>query len=163
MSDADKNSAPVYVVRRGDLIISAPIAIVWQHVLDFPTWQKYSIVESVSGEPGKEGEVLHLKKDEGLDMEAYYARTIRLEHESRALWKTFRPGEPYFGVVDFNVERIDDETTRFFYNVFYEFVVEYGDPAELAAFEAHINGNFDVLTQVVLPRLKTVAEASAHG
>jgi hypothetical protein len=151
------HAKPIYVTRTGSLNISAPIAIVWKHVLDYPSWQKYAIVETVAGEHNEEGEVLYLMKDEGLDMEAYHARTIQLIPERRALWKTFREGQDYFGIVDFNVEKISETETRFFYIVVYEFAFGL-EGEQAAAFEAQMNSNFDKLTSNVIPRLKMVAE-----
>lgn len=95
----------IYIVRRGDIEIDASPESVWPWLLDYGAWQNYSIIEHVSGPVGGEGEVVLLKKDETgyAAVPAYYARTVSIEPGRRVIWKTFREGDDYFGVVEFSL------------------------------------------------------------
>ena len=79
-TDDAPRTAPVYVVREGEMILDASVKDVWPHVINYPSWQNYSIVQRISGAPGQEGEVVLLKKEEGKSASTpYYARTIKVD------------------------------------------------------------------------------------
>jgi len=153
--------APVYLVRSGEMKIEAPIKTTWVHVVNYPSWQNYPIVQHVSGRPGEEGEVGLLKKDEkGFEVPPYFARTVKLEPERRLLWKTFpqhKQAIDLFGFVDFQLQPADGGT-RFLYDVLYEFMVPYQEERELEAFRQAQYDNFEPLFGSVLPKLKKLAE-----
>jgi hypothetical protein len=157
----DRKIGPVYLVRNGEMLIDSPVKATWPHVVNYPSWQNFPIVRHISGEPGQEGEVVLLKKDEeGFEFPPYYARTIKLEPERRIVWKTFpeHVGEvDFFGIVDFSVFDAQGRT-RFCYNTIYEFLVPYQVDSELDAFRKQQNDNFDPLFSTVLPKLKALAE-----
>lgn len=151
----------VYVVIEGEMTLDAPPHEVWPHVLDYKSWQTYSISEHISGVPGAEGEVVRLKKDEpGASATAYYARTVRIEPGRRLIWKTFRDQATYFGIVDFRL-RADGERTRFTWDCIYEYDVPYDDPAELDAFRAQQTAAFELSGSVIYPKLKQLVEGRA--
>lgn len=153
---------PVYVLVNGDLTIDAPASEVWPHVLNYPSWQNYSSVQHVSGEPGAEGEVVLLRKDEkGFAFPPYYARTIRLEVARRAIWKTYpertRPDNDFFGIVEFRLQDRGAQT-RFSYDTLYEFMVAYNHKSELDTFRSQQQRNFEILVAAIFPKLKDLAE-----
>jgi hypothetical protein len=160
--------APVYVVLEGELLIDAPLGVTWRYVVDYPSWQDYSRVETVSGERGQEGEVvLLIKEEEGFEFPPYYARIIKLDPQLRFLSKTW-PVETsdendFFGIVDFRVEDAGDGRTRFTYNTLYEFNVRYEHEDELDAVRKSQEQNFANLTSAVMPKLKKIAEANASA
>lgn len=154
----ERKTAPVYIVREGEILIDAPIRDVWPHVVNYPSWQNYSIVQHVSGPPGQEGEVILLKKEEGkTPTTPYYARTIKLDPERRVIWKTYRENVNSFGIVEFKVDPVEGKT-RFSHSILYEHLVAYEDESELDAFRNQQYEYFELLTATVFPRLKVLAE-----
>lgn len=156
------NVEPVYLVLGGELMIDAPVEQVWHHVLNYPSWQNYSSVEHISGEPGGEGEVVLLRKEEeGFTFPPYYARTIKLEPRRRSMWKTYpetrTQGNDFFGIVEFRLEE-SQGTTRFSYNTLYEFLVPHVEKSELDAFRERQRENFETLLAAIFPKLKALAE-----
>jgi hypothetical protein len=157
--------APVYLVWTGDMMIDARAADVWPHVLNYPSWQEYSLVQSVAGTPGQEGELVLLKKEEsGLQFPPYYARTVRLEPGRRVIWKVYLDAGAhhmdFFGIVDF---RLHDAPggARFDYTCLYEFMVPYSQESELEAFRLEQTRSFQAVFDVTFPKLKKVAERRA--
>lgn len=158
-------TAPVYLIRSGELMLDRPLKEAWPLVIDYPSWQNYSKVEHVSGRPGEKGEVVVLhKEEEGFKFPPYCARTIKLEPERRVIWKTWPQGDEqngdFFGIVDFTVQAVNDQT-RFRVDMLYEFRVSYQDESELEEFRKQQDANFDALFSVVLPKLKKLAEKGA--
>jgi hypothetical protein len=157
----DRKIAPVYVIVERETLIDAPVKTVWQHAINYPSWQNYSIVKHISGIRGQEGEVTLLKKDElSSPTTAYYARTIKIEPERRIVWKTFRDNVNYFGIVDFRFYDVDGKT-RFTNNSLYEHNIPYRDEAEIEAFRAQAYANMNELLSSILPKLKKIAESGA--
>lgn len=155
----DQETTHVYTVHRGDMMIDAPVERVWPWVIDYASWQNYSIQENVSGEPGAEGEVVRLKKDEpGSSGTPYLARTILIEPERRIIWKTFMEDAPYFGIVEFEVEDVDGRT-RFSYRTLYENVLPTTDPDEVAEFRRERTVGIEEMVASIFPKLKEYAEA----
>jgi uncharacterized protein YndB with AHSA1/START domain len=161
------NIEPVYVVESGGMTIDAPTAEVWRLVLDYPSWQNFPVVQHVSGDPGGEGEVVLLRKEEkGFVFPSYYARTIKLQPQRRVIWKTYpekqSPESNFFGIVEF---RLDDRQgkTLFSYTLLYEFMVSYTDKSELDAFREKERENFKTLSTVIFPKLKALAEKSGSA
>src|SRR5687768_15761936 len=114
-TDGARKIAPVYLVMEGAFHIDAPLKEVWRHILNYPSWQNYSLVQHIEGEAGGEGEVVMMRKDEeGFTFPAYYGRTIKLDPESRALWKTYPaekgPEGDFFGIVDFRIREVQGGT-----------------------------------------------------
>mgnify|MGYP006198854721 CR=1 FL=1 len=112
--------------------------------------------------PGGEGEVVLLRKEEkGFTFPPYYALTIKLDPESRALWKTYpaeaAPAVQFFGIVDFRIRDAQDGT-RFSYNTVYEFQVPYHQESELEVYRKQQYENFTALISEIFPRLKKLAE-----
>lgn len=131
---------------------------VWPHVLDYPSWQNYAIVQHVSGTPGQEGEVVLLQKDElGIKSTPYLARTIKLDPGRRVIWKTYRENADYFGIVEFRIDEVQGKT-RFCWNLLYEYVIPYEHESELAAFRKQQYEYFETLSSVVFPKLKNRVE-----
>jgi hypothetical protein len=161
MSEAQppgQQSDLVYVVIEGAMFIEATPEKAWPHVLDYKSWQTYSISEHISGEPGREGEVVRLKKDEpGASATAYYARTVRLDPGRRLIWKTFRDHTGYFGIVDFRL-RPEGGGTRFTWDCIYEYAITYDDPAELETFRREQTAAFELGGSVIYPKLKALVE-----
>jgi len=157
--------APVYLVFSGDFLLDGPLKRVYQHVLNYPSWQNYTAVEHVSGERGEEGELVILKKEEeGFSFPPYYARTIKIEPERRLIWKVY-PTEQgiegdFFGIVDFKV-RQEGEQTRFSYNAIYEFQVPFQSESDLDRFRSEQSSNFEALFSSVFPKLKQLVATSA--
>lgn len=161
------SAEPVYLVLSGEFTINAPPAEVWRHVLNYPSWQNFSLAQHVSGEPGEEGEVVLLSKEEkGFTFPPYYARTIKLEPQRRAIWKTYpersSADSDFFGIVEFRLESCQGNT-RFIYNTLYEFMVTYKERAELAIFRAQQQDNFETLLAGIFPKLGELAEKGAAG
>lgn len=155
----NRKIAPVYIVLEKETLIDAPVNVVWRHALNYPSWQNYSIVRHVSGEPGQEGEVVYLKKDElKSPTTAYYARTIRLEPERRVIWKTYRENVNYFGIVDFRFYDVGGKT-RFCNNSLYEHNVPYTDEREIEEFRKQSYVSMEELLASILPKLKALAES----
>lgn len=150
--------APVYLLWEGDLILDSPIKDAWPHVINYPSWQNYSSVEHISGEPGQEGEVVLLKKDEeGFTFPPYCTRTIKLDPACRVIWKTY-PAEPteendFFGIVDFSLHEMNGKT-RFSYKTLYEFLVPYRNENDLHTFREQQYDNFEALFSSILPKLQ---------
>lgn len=161
-TDGAPNVAPVYLVMEGEFRIEAPLKAVWSHVLNYPSWQNFPVHKHVSGPPAGEGEVVMLRKEEkGFTFPAYYALTIKLDPESRVLWKTY-PAEKgseveFFGIVEFRVREAQGGT-RFSYNFLYEFQVPYQQESELEAFRKQQYENFTILLSSIFPKLKRLAE-----
>lgn len=151
----------VYVVRRGDLELEAPVERVWPELLSYTSWQNYSVVQHISGEPGGEGEVVLLQKDEkGSSSLPYYARTVKIDPLERVIWKTFREGHDYSGIVEFEIDDLGGRT-RFSYRTLYEHV--FPSAAEAEAFRSERETGFTTLTSTVFPQLKRLVETGAGG
>lgn len=158
-SPDNRKTAPVYIVVEKDIVIDAPIQKVWPLLLNYPSWQNYSIVKNISGEPGKEGEVVMLKKEElKTPTTAYFARTLKIEPERRVVWKTFREGVNYFGIVDFRLFDLGGGKTRFWNNSLYEHNVPYEHESEIEAFRKQSYANTEELFASIIPKLKKLAE-----
>jgi hypothetical protein len=162
-----KKVAPVYVVLDGELLIDAPVEVAWPHVVDYPSWQDYSRVETISGARGEENElVLLVKEEEGFEFPPYYARIIKLEPNRRFLSKTWpveiNDENDFFGIVDFRLEDAGGQT-RFIYDILYEFNVRYEHEDELATAREAQELNFSALTSAVLPKLKELVERSSSA
>jgi hypothetical protein len=154
---ADLTRVPVYVVKSGELVLDGPLKKAYPHVLNYPSWQNYTSIEHVSGKPGKEGELVILKKEEeGFSFPPYYARTIKIEPESRLIWKTYpveKGLEDFFGIVDFQLFPQGDKT-RFCYNALYEFQVDYQSESEIEKLRTEQYKNFEALFAAVFPKLR---------
>jgi hypothetical protein len=162
---AVESRAPVYLVIDGQILLDAPVKEAWRHIIDYPSWQNYSTVEHISGEVGEAGEVVLLKKEEaGIEFPPYYARTIKIEPESRVICKCYPQDESdaFFGIVEFRAAPVGDRT-RFSWSGIYEFMVAYSDPEQLKAFEAEEYQNFEKLFDSVLPKLQRLVRQSAVG
>jgi hypothetical protein len=158
--------APVYLLLEGEAFFDAPAERAWSSVVNYPTWQEYSVNQHVSGEPGGVGEVVLLKKEEGFAFPAFYARTITLEPPRRLIAKTYPVDArqtgidnvvDFFGIVRFTVDEVD-ERSRFSWSTLYEFVVRYQDEHELDAFRTSQNNNFTRAFASVLPKLQRLVE-----
>jgi hypothetical protein len=150
--------APVYLIWEGETLLDAPVEEAWRHVVNYSSWQNYSIVQHVSGPPGGEGEVMQLKKEEGGDFPPYYARTIKLEPERRIMWKVYpletaAPQSEFFGIVDFRVHEAGAQT-RFCYASVHEFHVAYQHEGELEAHRKRMYEGIEAFFAAVLPKLK---------
>jgi hypothetical protein len=153
---------PVYLFWETETILNAPVEKAWPHIVNYPSWQNFSIVKTISGSHGLEGEVVSLQKDEGgFVFPPYYARTIKVEPERRIVWKTFiEKGSreiDRFGIVDFRVFA-DTGGTRFVSNLVYEFLVPYRHERELEAFRKKQDENFKTLFASTRPKLKQLVE-----
>jgi uncharacterized protein YndB with AHSA1/START domain len=145
------------------MIIHAPIRQVWRHVLDYPAWQNFAVCRNVSGEPGKEGEVVMLRKEEkGFDFPTYYAITIKMDAPHRIMWKTWpekgTQEVDFFGIVEFRLAEAADGT-RFSCSLIYEFLVPHQSASELEEYRKQQDQNFRHLMAVTHPKLKKLAEA----
>jgi uncharacterized protein YndB with AHSA1/START domain len=154
---------PVYMFWDTELLIQAPAKDVWPHLVDYKSWQTYSLLERVSGKPGEVGEVMRMRKDEkGFVFPTYYARTIKIEPGHRIVWKTFMDkgatDVDRFGIVDFRLYEKPDGTTLFRDHLIYEFLVPYRDESELDAFREQQNKNMETLFSVTRPKLKKLVE-----
>lgn len=154
--------APVYLVLTGEMMLDASLEEVWHHLINYPSWQNFPVVQPISGEPAKEGEVVLLRKEEkGFTFPAYYARTIKLDPLRRLIWKTYpektTPEANFFGIVDFTIQPAGGQT-RFGYNTLYEFLVAYRDESELETFRKQQYENFAALFSVIFPKLKKLVE-----
>jgi hypothetical protein len=154
--------APVYVLVNGEIAFDAPIGRVWRHLIDYSSWQNYTTREHVCGEPGREGEVVLLKKEEATySSPPYYARTVKIEPERRIMWKTYR-GEAsgdkgYFGFIDFTLSP-DGERTLFRSNNIYEYLVPYEDEGELDEFRKKRYAISASVSSVTRAKLKKLIE-----
>lgn len=156
--------APVYVLMDGEMLLDAPLNECWRCVLDYPSWQSYSTVRHVSGEPGGEGEVVMLRREEpGVAHSPYYAKTINLDPPCRVVWKTY-PAQPtndeFFGIVDF---RLSEQAARvcFRYSVLFEFTVPYRDECELRARRDERRADLEALFAAILPALRELVARSS--
>lgn len=150
--------APVYIVWNGEILIDAPIGEVWRHALNYPSWQNYSTVRRIAGEPGCEGEVMLLKKEEaGLNLPPYYARTIKLDPPRRVIWKTYRDTTDYFGIVEFRFQDVEGKT-RFCNNLLYEHLIPYENESEVDDFRKRRYEMVELSAASILPKLKKIAE-----
>lgn len=159
--------APVYVVREGEILLDAPIDEVWRHVVDYPSWTKYSVRELVAGKPGEEGEVIRLKKEEkGYSSPPFYARTVMIEPGRRIVWKTYREAadgdEGYFGFVDFRVSP-EEGKTRFRSSGIYEFLVSYEQEIELDSFRERRHQISETVFATTRAKLKQLIEGGERG
>lgn len=157
-------TAPVYIVASSETPIDATIAQTWPFLVDYPSWQNYTTVETIEGTPGEAGEVVRLKKEDGgFVFPTYYARTILVEPERKIIWKTFldedTPEIQRFGIVEFRLFERDGQTI-FWSNLIYEFTVPYETDQDLRDFEAMQNENFRTLQATTRPRLKKLVEES---
>ena len=160
MTSKVNRESPVYLVWEGELILNSDVSQSWRHILNFPSWQNYSSVESVEGPVGKEGEVVILRKDEeGFTFPPYYAKTIYLKEQEKVIWKTYPlDGDDFIGFIDFRVESIGDKT-RFRYHTIYEFIVECDRDSDLLEFKVEQYKNFGNLFDSILPKLVELVEA----
>ena len=163
--DTSLRRAPVYLVFDGEMLLDAGVQDAWPRVIDYPSWQNYSTVQHVCGNPGQEGEVILLKKNEGgVEFPAYCARTVKLEQGRRIIWKTFpaekADGDDSFGIVEFMLEDVQGKT-RFRYHTLYEFQVSYRDESELQAFRARQKENIEAVFAAVFPKLKRLVAGRA--
>lgn len=153
-----RKTAPVYIIGEGELMLNASPKDVWPHVLDYSSWQNYSIVQHVSGPPGQEGEVVLLQKDEaGVKSTPYLARTIKLDPGRRVIWKTYRENANYFGIVEFRIDEMQGKT-RFYWSLLYEHIVSYEHESELETFRRQQYAYFDTLSSCIFPKLKKRVE-----
>lgn len=159
----DDVPSPVYVFLEGHLLLNAPASKAWPHVINYLSWQNYSVAQHVSGGVGKEGELVLLKKEEtGSSSTPYYARTIKLEPERRVVWKVFREhgkegGGASLGIVEFRLDEVDGRS-RFTYDLIYEFAAPSNDENERQSFKEQQQRNLETLLSSVLPKLKTRVE-----
>lgn len=158
---------PAYLVRDGEMLLNAPVREAWPHVINYPIWQNYSSVQRISGQPGAEGEVVLLKKEEkGFEFPPYYAITLKLEPEKLVIWKTYiEKGTQEIdlsGIVEFHVKEIGGKT-RFRYHVIYEFLVPYRNESELTVFRDQQGKNFEALFAAVLPKLKKLVDGESEN
>jgi hypothetical protein len=161
-------SAALYELWEGQLIFDAPVADVWRCVIEYPAWQDYSMVKHISGEPGEEGELVLLKKEEpGLEsFPPFYARTIKLIPDTRVIWKTF-PAEAsdeldFFGIVDFGVAPASDGS-RFTYSLLYEFLVPYQSEVDLENFRSAQREQTEAMLASILPKLRRLVGRRLTG
>jgi hypothetical protein len=157
---------PVYLVWNGTTLLDAPVARAWPHVINYTAWQHYPVAEHISGAPGREGEVVLLKKDEaGFSFPPYYARTIKLDPPRRVIWKTYplqgTQGPHFFGIVDFRLVEVDNGKTRFCYDFLYEFLMPGTDESELEAFRTSSYKNTEQMFASILPKLQKLVEQGA--
>lgn len=156
---------PAYLVWNGETMLDASIDRAWPHVLNYTAWQHYPISQHVSGEPGKEGEVVLLKKDEaGFSFPPYYARTIKLDPPRRVIWKTYpqesSAGPQFFGIVDFKLFDAGG-STRFCYDFIYEFLMPFEKDHELEAFRKKSTADTEAMFASILPKLRTLIAQGA--
>jgi hypothetical protein len=154
--------APVYVLLDHEMLLDAPIADAWPHIVNYPSWQNYSSVERISGQQGCVGEVVALRKEEkGFAFPPYYARTLRIDAPTRIVWKTFLAQGAHeidrFGIVDFRLIDLG-ERTRFCSHLVYEFLVPYRDECEVSAFQRQQEENFKALHAATRPKLQALIE-----
>lgn len=146
-SHSDAVTAPVDLVFSGDFELEASVEAAWPHVLSYPTWQHFPIVEHLSGTPGGEGEVVRLKKEtDGYTIGPYLARTLRLDHSNHVvIWKVYLDPEQgdvqglggasnVQGNVEFRLTEVAADRSRFTYNLIYEYLLPSGDPDRLEEF-----------------------------
>jgi len=153
---------PVHLVFDGEMMLDAPVKVTWRHIVNYPSWQNYSLVQHISGEPGQEGEVVLLKKEEGgIELPSYYARTVKLDPQRRIIWKTYpqeRSAEGVsFGIVEFRVDEAQGKT-RFCYHTLYEFLVSHRDESALEAFRQQQAANIEAVFSSVFPKLIRLVE-----
>lgn len=154
--------SPVYLYWEGEIPLGAPVEKAWRHLIDYPSWQNFSLVQHVSGEVGQEGEVVRLQKAEAnFTFPPYYARTIRLQPGHRVTWKVYleerTPQTNFFGIVDFIVFP-EAEQTRLAHRCLYEFWVPHETLEELESFRRRTYQEFDAVFAVTWPKLKTLVE-----
>lgn len=161
-TDGRQTLMPVYLVWDGATLLNAPVRIAWPYVVNYASWQSYSIVQNVSGRVGSEGEVVLLKKEEeGFAFPPYLARTIKLEPEKRIIWKTYpEQGNDYFGIVDFRVQEISGKT-RFSYSLLYEFMIPERSDEDLEKFRTQQYAATEALFAAVLPKLHNLTNQRA--
>ena len=149
--------AAVYVLWDGEMMLDASLSECWRCVLDYPSWQNYSIVRHISGEQGQEGEVVMLRREEpGVTHSPYYAKTIKLELQRRVVWKTYplaTTDDEFFGIVDFRLSEQADQVC-FRYSVLFEFMVPYSDESELHVRRDQRRADFEGLFAAILPALR---------
>jgi len=169
-ADTDRASkvAPVYLVYSGEIILDAPVKDAWRHVINYPSWQNFPIVEHVSGEPGHEGEVVLLKKEEaGLTIGPYYTRTIKLDPERRVIWKVYLAelenvqgtgGADITGWVEFRLYDDGENRSRFWYNLIYELLVPYEHESELGRYREQQDREYAPAIHIMMGHLKELVE-----
>jgi hypothetical protein len=159
-SEESRKTAPVYLFWDGEFLLDSTVEKAWPHVLDYPAWQNFPLVQHVSGRPGEEGEVVRLRKEEGgFSSPPYYARTIKLEPNHRVIWKVYlEPGQVDFdmsGFVEFTVAPGEErQKTRFGYHLLYEFLVPYKVDAELENFHRQTQESLAGVFASMWPKLK---------
>jgi hypothetical protein len=161
-TDLPAGIEPVYLFWETETILNASVQQAWPHIVNYPSWQNFSIVKTISGVPGLEGEVVSLQKREGgFVFPPYYARTIKVEPERRIVWKTFIEKDSHeidrFGIVDFRVFA-ETGATRFVSQLLYEFLVPYRHQSDLEAFRKQQDDNFKALFAATRPKLKQLVE-----
>lgn len=161
----DASQDPTYVVLNGAAMLEADAKAAWAHIINYPSWQNYSIVQYVSGKAGQEGELLLLKKEErGASSTAYYARTVKIEPERRIIWKIFREkpaeGEATFGIVDFSVQAAEGGSL-FTYRLFYEFASPQGGEDDLELFREQKQQGIKNLLAAVIPKLEALVKGGS--
>ncbi len=164
-ADASPKIAPVYVVWSGETLLDSAIENSWRHLINYPSWQNYSMVRHIEGEQGAEGELVMLsKEEEGAFVPRYYARTVKLDPINKiVIWKCYpesRSAEDFQGFVEFRLYE-DGERTRYWYNLIYEFMIPFEHEGELHLFRKQRYENFAVLYDAVLPKLKELVRHRA--
>jgi hypothetical protein len=159
--------APVYIVMSGEIMLDAPIDKVWPHLINYTSWQNYTVSERVAGVAGEEGEVVLLRKEEqGYVSPLFHARTIRIDPGRRIIWKTYRgkagDDEGYFAFVDFILEEVGDKT-RFRSTNTAEMLVAYRDESELTAFRKQREETAATVFASTRAKLKKLVESSMHA
>jgi|HubBroStandDraft_4_1064222.scaffolds.fasta_scaffold01302_6 hypothetical protein len=164
-SGAETKFGPVYLMFEGEFLLNAPTQQAWAHVIDYPSWQNYTLVEHVSGPRGGEGEVVRLIKEEaGFSFPPFCARTVKLEPDSRVIWKVYfdkRPVEyrDFFGLAEFKISATEDlSKTRFAYRLFYEFVIQFQRDAELEKFRSDQEQGLNAEFASIWAKLRDVVE-----
>lgn len=157
--------APVYMVFTGELVLDAPAHTAWPHVINYPAWQNYAIVQHIAGERGQEGEVMLLKKDEkGVTTPPYFARTIKLDPGRRIIWKVYpeqrTPQNDFFGFVDFQLAEVNGKT-HFHHNSIHEFQLRYRHASELDEFRQRRRETTDTLFATIFAKLRKLVEERA--
>lgn len=153
---------PVHLVWTGEMTFNAPIAEVWRHLINYPSWQNYTTAEHISGKKGAEGEVVLLKKEEpGFKFPSYHARTIKLEPPRWVIWKTY-PGDAdqeydFFGIIQFRLDEVGKQT-RFWRQSLYEFLVPHNDESELDEFRKQRYENTAAMQASIYSKLRALIE-----
>jgi hypothetical protein len=145
---------PVVLVLDHELVLAAPAEVAWPHVRAYETWQTYSRVEHVSGEPGGLGEVVLLEK-EGVP-DPFYTRTVLFVPGRRFIGKMYPlEGSSWFGFAEFRLDDVDGGVKLSVHGL-YEYLVP--EP-EVEAFRASFAA--DETFGRSLQKLKALVEGSS--